>query len=238
MSLSYILFFVQHIDAFIRVLIKRSMRNPSPFWSKRIAFIDYWLLRTWVRDYTMFRKKPCQFKFKDSVYEELAHGKFPKTMPTNLKWLEDVDHLYGAFNVRGNHWVAYHVDLVKEKIDCYDPFIGVVTRESEQEMLVAFRPLTQMIPVLMNDVIPANIRKPSSKQFAFRRRSDKYIPQNTQVGDCGVYALKFIECLALGVVFHGISDENILGLRVKMAADILDEGVEIIDEGAEIQRSQ
>ena len=64
----------------------------------------------------------------------------------------------------------------------------------------------------------------SKKQLAFRRRKGKYIPQNIQVGDCGVYSLKFIECLALGVTFDGINDENIQGLRVKMATEIHDEG--------------
>ena len=44
------------------------------------------------------------------------------------------------------------------------------------------------------------------------------------IGDCGVYSLKFIECLALAVTFDGISDQNIQGLLVKMAGEILDEG--------------
>ena len=40
----------------------------------------------------------------------------------------------------------------------------------------------------------------------------------------GVYSLKFVECQALGVTFDGINDKNIQGLRMKMAAEILDEG--------------
>ena len=39
-----------------------------------------------------------------------------------------------------------------------------------------------------------------------------------------VYSLNFVECLALGVTFEEINDKNIQGLRVKMAAEILDEG--------------
>ncbi|CAF1931713.1 unnamed protein product [Brassica napus] len=114
-------------------------------------------------------------------------------------WYEDVDHLYGCLQTGGNHWVAYHVDLKKEKIDCYDPIFGEATPKT-----------------------------PVKKKFSFRRRSKRYTPQNTQIGDCGVYLLKFVECLALGVTFDGINDKNIQGLRMKMAAEILDEGVNFV----------
>ncbi|CAN6847193.1 unnamed protein product, partial [Brassica oleracea] len=65
-------------------------------------------------------------------------------------WYEDVDHLYGCLQTGGNHWVAYHVDLKKEKIDCYDSIFGEATPETL-----------------------------SKKKFSFRRRSKRYNPQNT-----------------------------------------------------------
>ncbi|XP_013632938.1 PREDICTED: uncharacterized protein LOC106338527 [Brassica oleracea var. oleracea] len=176
----------------------------------------------WVFD--NFKIKPSMFIFKGNGYEDMLKVKLPDQCPANLKWYEDVDHLYGCLQTGGNHWVAYHVDLKKEKIDCYDPIFGEATPESEQRILNSFKPLTHMIPVMLSDHIPANIRAPSKKKFSFRRRSKRYIPQNTQIGDCGVYSLKFVECLALGVTFDGINDKNIQGLRMKMAADILDEG--------------
>ncbi|CAN6998458.1 unnamed protein product [Brassica rapa subsp. trilocularis] len=74
----------------------------------------------------------------------------------------------------------------------------------------------------------SNTRK---KKFSFRRRSKRYTPKNTQIGDCGVYSLKFVECLVLGVTFDGINDQTIQGLRVKMAADILAEGGNILTLG-------
>ncbi|KAF8114884.1 hypothetical protein N665_0032s0015 [Sinapis alba] len=174
-----------------------------------IAFIDSWFLGVWVHDYPKFKLKPRQFK--GTGYEELINGRIPVDVQTNLIWLQDVDHLYGVINIGGDHWVGFNVDLLKEKIDCYDPIIVHVTEESEQKVLNAFRPLTKMISAMM------------SEQFAFRRRRGKYIPQNDIVGDCGVYSLKFIECIVVGVTFDGISDQNIQGLRVKMAAEILDE---------------
>ncbi|KAF8100826.1 hypothetical protein N665_0215s0003 [Sinapis alba] len=214
--------FDNHVAAYMKVLIGRSMRDPTPFWSKRIAFIDPWFITLWVHDFKQFKINPNLMKFKGTGYEDLSKERIPFDLHTNLKWFEDVDHLYGVLQVSGDHWVAFHVDLKKEKIDCYNPIIGHVTEESETKMIFAFKPLSQMLPVMLIDIVPAKLRKPCKKQFAFRRRKGKYIRQNTQVGDCGVYSLKFIKCLVLGVTFDGINDENIQGLRVKMATYIHD----------------
>lgn len=206
-QLSYILY-VQHIAAYIRVLIQRSKQDPSPFWSKRITFIDSWFLELWVHDYTQFQVKLDMVKFKGSGYERLVNGLISTDIQTKLQWFTDVDHLYGVLNTGGDHWVGFHVDLHKEKIDCYDSIVGEVTPESELRMLNFFRPLTLMIPEMLDVLIPANIRVPTKKEFGFRRRTRDIVPQNDLRGDCGVYALKFVECLALGVAFDGISDEN------------------------------
>ena len=55
-------------------------------------------------------------KFKAIGYEELSKGRIPFDFQTNLKWFEDVDHMYGVLQVSGDHWVPFHVDLKKEKI--------------------------------------------------------------------------------------------------------------------------
>jgi len=211
----------------MNVLIKRSMREPTPFWSKRIAFVDVWWQSFLIHDDAQFKMKPTMFMFKGNGYEDMINGRIPDHCRTNLKWYEDVDHLYGCLQ---NHWVAYHVDLKNEKIDCYDPIFGEVTLESEQRILNSFKPLTHMIPAMLSVHIPANIRPISRKKFSFRRRSKRYTPQNTQVSDCGVYSLKFVECLALGVTFDGINNQNIQGLRMKMATDILAEGGNVVTD--------
>ena len=160
-----------------------------------------------IHDFTQFKIKPSMVMFKGNGYEDMLKGKLLEHFPTNLKWYENVDHLYGCLQTGRNHWVAYHVDLKKEKIDCYDPIFGEATPESEQRILNSFKPLTHMIPYMLSEHIPANIRAPSKKKFSFRRRSKRCTPQNTQIGDCGVYSLKFVECLALGVAFDGINDK-------------------------------
>ena len=155
------------------------MREPTPFWSKRIAFVDVWWQSFLIHDYAQFKMKPTMFMFKGNGYEDMINGRIPDHCRTNLKWYEDVDHLYGCLQTGGNHWVAYHVDLKKEKIDCYDLIFGEETPESEHRILNSFKPLMHMIPYMLSYHISANIRAPSKKKFSFRRRSKRYTPQNT-----------------------------------------------------------
>ena len=110
-----------------------------------------------IHDFTHFKIKPSIFIFKGNRYEDMLKGKLPEHCPTNLKWYEDVDHLYRCLQTGGNHWVEYHVDLKNGKIDCYDPIFGESTPESEQRILNSFKPLTHMILYMLSDHIPANI---------------------------------------------------------------------------------
>ncbi|CAN6968741.1 unnamed protein product [Brassica oleracea var. botrytis] len=50
--------------------------------------------------------------------------------------------------------------------------------------------------------------------------------------NCGVYSLKYIECLAIGCTFHGLSDEIIPAQRMKLAAEIYEEVAEVDAEGS------
>ena len=58
------------------------------------------------------------------------------------------------------------------------------------------------------------------KNSSFRH---KKIPQNEDPGDCGVYSLMYIECLALERNFDGLNDQIITPLRSNLAADIYEE---------------
>ena len=54
----------------------------------------------------------------------------------------------------------------------------------------------------MAELLPSNLRKPSYKQFAFRGEKEN-IFRKTQIGDCGVYSLKFVECMMDSAYFVG-----------------------------------
>lgn len=42
-------------------------------------------------------------------------------------------------------------------------------------------------------------------------------------GDCGVHAMKYIECKVIGCGFEGLSDQCIPKKRIKLAVEIYDE---------------
>ncbi|KAJ0230998.1 Ulp1 protease family [Hirschfeldia incana] len=89
---------------------------------------------------------------------------------------------------------------------------------STPDLLEECRPFTKMILLLLKEMFP---EKKSTQQFRISRL--KNVPQNEKLGDCGVYALKYIECKAIGCGFEGLSDECIPAMRIKLAAEIYDE---------------
>ncbi|CDY71237.1 BnaC05g51300D [Brassica napus] len=61
--------------------------------------------------------------------------------------------------------------------------------------------------------------------------TDKVVAeQNEFAPESDVENSEFVDCLALGVTFDGINDQNIQGLRMKMAADILAEGGNVVTD--------
>ncbi|KAJ0264983.1 Ulp1 protease family [Hirschfeldia incana] len=201
-----------HMASAMLMFHKRAMRDPSPY-SARIAFLEHWFINMWVRDYKKY--DPKTWKFSDS-YKKVFNGNYPQEFSNNRKWLKDVDRLFLCHLINGDHWVALEVDLDKKIIHVYDSIQTVVP--STTYLLEECRPFTKMIHLLLKEMIP---EKKSTQQFRISRL--KNVPHNEKPGDCGVYALKYIECKAIGCGFEGLSDECIPAMRIKLAAEIYDE---------------
>ncbi|CAF1903833.1 unnamed protein product [Brassica napus] len=127
------------------------------------------------------------------TYKKVFNGNYPEEFSNNRKWLKDVDRLF----------LCHLINVVPSITD----------------LLEECRPFTKMIPLLLNEMVPE--RKKSSQQFRISR--PKSVPKNEDPGDCGVYALKYIECKAVGCGFEGLSDQCIPAMRIKLAAEIYDE---------------
>ncbi|CAF1920835.1 unnamed protein product [Brassica napus] len=127
------------------------------------------------------------------TYKKVFNGNYPEEFSNNRKWLKDVDRLF----------LCHLINVVPSITD----------------LLEECRPFTKMISLLLNEMVPE--RKKSSQQFRISR--PKSVPKNEDPGDCGVYALKYIECKAVGCGFEGLSDQCIPAMRIKLAAEIYDE---------------
>ena len=192
---------------------RRSMQSKSPYSSPRIAFLDRWFVQSWVNDY----KKSDQTTYElADRYSMAFNGEYPEQFVTGKKWLADVDTLFLCHHVNGDHWVALRIDLVKEVIHVYDSIPSMVT---DKKMHEECRPFTKMLPALLNKMVDGRTKR--DKQFTNRRH--KKIPKNEDPGDCGVYTLKYIECLALGYNFEGLSNQIMPALRLKMGVEIYEE---------------
>jgi len=193
---------------------RRSRQEQSPYSSSRIAFLSHWFVNSWVNDY----KNWDQNTELSEMYIKAFNGEHPADFVTGNKWIADVDDLFLCHHVNGDHWVALRIELLKGKIHVYD---SICTHVSDKEMKEACRPFMRMIPALLNKMVPAKTRTKSGKQFGYIRH--KKIPQNENPGDCGVYSLMYIECLALGRNFDGLNDQIITQLRLKLVGDIYEE---------------
>ncbi|KAG2322280.1 hypothetical protein Bca52824_015493 [Brassica carinata] len=203
-----------HMASAMLMFHKRHMRNPSPYSSDRIAFLEHWFVKMWVRDYKKYDPETWEFS---ETYKKVFNGNYPSEFSNNRKWLKDVDQLFFCHLINGDHRVALEVDLQKKIIHVYDSIQTVVP--SITDLQEECRPFTKMIPLLLNEMVPG--RKKSTQQFKISRL--KKVPQNEDPGDCGVYALKYIECKAIGCGFEGLSDQCIPAMRIKLAAEIYDE---------------
>lgn len=203
-----------HMWSAMHMFYKRSLCDPSPYHSQRIAFLDQWVVTKIVNDFKEF--KPKTWKPTDK-YKGIFNGTFPADRVSNKKWFHDIDHLYACHFVNGNHWVALDIDLEKETITVYD---SIQTLVDDKEIRNVCRPFSKMIPSILSAMVPATVLKKSEKQFSVRRL--KNVPQNDLPGDCGVYTIKYIECLAIGCTFEGLRDETIQDIRRKLAAEIYD----------------
>ncbi|CAN6852436.1 unnamed protein product [Brassica oleracea] len=214
-----------HLAAAMLLFHRSSMQSSSPYASRRIAFLDRWFVKSWVNDFEKQDKNSIEFS---DMYIKAFNGEYSEQFVTGKKWFKDVDSLFLCHNINGNHWVALHIDLLKSTIYVYDCIPDVV--KAHKDLQEECRPFTKMILLILTlqeniistrAMLPPTKGKKSEQQFALRR--PKNVPRNDDPGDRGVYSLKYIECLAIGCNFHGLSDEIIPAQRMKLAAEIYEE---------------
>ena len=88
--------------AYMKVLTMRHKGDPCPYHNKRVMTLDPWFTTYWVQDYKHFKIKLKRFSFKDIAYEQWINGTGGE-VPTQMKWITDVDHLYLIHQTGGNH---------------------------------------------------------------------------------------------------------------------------------------
>ena len=112
----------------------------------------------------------------------------------------------------GNHWISVCVNIIEKKVEAFD-----CQRGRNRQYIEKF---AAMIPRIVKAVAPPE----SKKQLLLSPYSIVDVPMksrlNKSCADCGVYALKHLECLLLGLDLSLVDDEIMQGCRQKIALDI------------------
>ncbi|CAA7028198.1 unnamed protein product [Microthlaspi erraticum] len=138
----------------------------------------------------------------------LSHGN------TNKVWGVDADSIYIPMSVSGNHWISLCIHFSDRSIHVFDC-----------NGLKRFRKVdafANMVLRIFKEVQPAAAKK----NLVIAPYSVRYVPMRQGINesncDCGIYALKFIECHVLGLDMLLLYDTNIRETRYKIACDLVD----------------
>ena len=125
----------------------------------------------------------------------------------------DVDDIYAPVNFRNEHWIAIWISIPKRHIVVWD---NILTHIRAADLDVLMEPFVNMVPYLLVECSGSDEErvKHTLEPYTYERVTVG-VPQ-CRAGDCGVFALKYIECHALGMSFPP-------ALCNKMALDIFKE---------------
>ena len=130
----------------------------------------------------------------------------------------DIDDIYAPVNYKDIHWIAMMISIPKRHIIVWDSIWTSISQEQLEEII---EPFLHMVPYLLVECASSDEQRAqyTLEPFTYERQTD--IPQ-ARSGDRGVYALKYIECHALGVPFNSkdFARTNAKNTRDKMAVDI------------------
>ncbi|AEE31889.1 Cysteine proteinases superfamily protein [Arabidopsis thaliana] len=177
------------------------------------------LIRKMKNDYNKHYSSDFKTYNWTGYYVNHLNGTSHTDAATNNKWFTNVDHLYGCLFVNENHWVALDFNLKTNRIYVYD---SIPTPVEELEMVQQCMFLRKIIPTMLSEYI---LEKDHKKSYAMLevKRVTKKNPVNDDRGDCAIYAIKYIECLALGKSFDGLCDRNMQALWINLGVEMFDE---------------
>lgn len=213
------------MDAGINLLRLRFAKHPEWFRSNRICFIDSMMTTLWKAKYPEFDAYPANDDGSGKLLPpgcmDYYTGELPLYCQAFRTWGVDVDDIYCPLFVKKDHWAALWISIPNRHIVVWD---SIYTYATDEEIAELVTPVSYILPCTIRDSCLAEDRYKWSYDRFTHERIKVGIPQNKQSGDCGVFALKYIECHALGVPFtSGLSDANIGAIRRKLAGEIYDE---------------
>ncbi|KAF8085084.1 hypothetical protein N665_0681s0008 [Sinapis alba] len=188
-----------HMDAYINVLRLRQGNNPNHFRSERICFLDHLFSRMWKDKYGEFKSLVPDHNGLGRRLPggswDLYAGIVPIFCATNKTWGVNIDEIYAPVNFQNDHWIAIWISIPKRHIVVWDSIVKHISKAHLDEIM---EPFLTMVPYILVECASTDEEriKYSLEPFTYERPTVG-VPQCI-AGDCGVYALKYMEYHDLG----------------------------------------
>lgn len=224
---------IQEMDAFMFIWrVNTTLERWAP---RRVAFMNAMFCLQINAAYNNFSVDRRGYDLPDFLLG-YGRGELPSHGRNDQVWGVDVDRLYFPLFVNGNpsffcnlsffissftnflmsnvgnHWIAVCINIIEKRVQVFD-----FSRGRNRQHVEKFAAL---IPRIVKAVAPPQ----SKKQLLLQPYSIVEVPMKARLNksccDCGVYALKHLECHLLGLDLSLVDDENIQGCRQKIAVDL------------------
>ncbi|KAJ4871137.1 Uncharacterized protein Rs2_47238 [Raphanus sativus] len=175
---------------------QRFSKNPDVFIYPRIAILDAVFPAWWTMRYKEWLRDPS--KIPEGTYKYYI-GDRPKNSPPGKQWGRDVDTRYSVMFVGDCHWVLMAISIPDRTIKIYDSSSNAFFKETIKE---AAMPIAHMLPYVLHAFVDDEVKQIMDKSMYSIEFVTDGVPQSKPPhGDCGIYAVKFLECLVMGVAF-------------------------------------
>ncbi|CAF1708717.1 unnamed protein product, partial [Brassica napus] len=182
-----------------RRLIRLTLKRKS---SDKLCFLYHVFSRQWSHKYPEFKSDKGDINGLGRRLPGGAWNYHADMVPTfcqSMKvWGLDVDNIYVPVNFRNEHWIAIWISIPKRHIVVWD---SILTHIKAADLDVLMEPFVNMVPYLL-------VECAGSDEERVKHTLEPYTYERVRVGvplcragDCGVWALKYIQCHALGMSF-------------------------------------
>ncbi|KAF8114452.1 hypothetical protein N665_0037s0028 [Sinapis alba] len=191
-----------HMDAFINVLRQRYTNDPHLFRSERMCILDHAFSQWWTS------------KYLNWVSSEPNANGLGRRLPGG-----GGRFIWRCLNYKNNHWLAIWISIHRRHIVVWNNIVGYIRQAQLYQVMAPFVNMVLYLLVKCAATIEERC-KYSLAPFTYEVAD---APQ-CESEDCGLFALKYIECHAFGLPFPGaLQHKNNKAIREHMAVDIFEE---------------
>lgn len=179
--------------------------------SSRVGFMNCMFSMLIKTEHAKYLKDKRSHKWSIDLLD-YANGELPSHGKTRKRWATDFDRIYAPVFVNGNHWISVCINFILKTVEVFDCDRHHNRRHVE--------PFAAAIPRIVKEIhSKVDGKVPLLTQYQIIHHS---LPPNLNRSccDCGVYALKYIECHILNLPLDLINEDNIREARLKLAVDL------------------